>query len=181
MAQLQSWQALYKELAERIIEKIPEVKWVDLWSNQIGFIDDEQMFPTPSVFVSFRMRSPEDAGDNIQNVQLQIDMYYYHETFADTFEGSYNQANALAYLQILTKLHQAFHGTSGENYSSMQRIDVAPVEAFKGNFYRISFGCLATDISASNVRDQAIPGDINLTEGYMSNNINSTLFDITID
>ncbi len=180
MAQLQSWQALYKELAERIIEKIPEVKWVDLWSNQIGFIEDEQMFPTPAVFVSFRMRSPEDAGDNIQNVQLQIDFYYYHETFADTFEGSYNQDNALAYLQILTKLHQAFHGTSGDNYSSMQRIDVAPVEAFRGNFYRISFGCLATDISASNVRGQATPGDINLSEGENSNTGEPPIFDIEL-
>jgi hypothetical protein len=180
MAQLNSWQDLYKELAQILSDKVPGTNWVDLWHNQINFLSDEHLFTAPAAFISFRMISPEDKGDNIQDANVQVDIYYFFETFADTFEGSFNQSDALDYLNALTDIHKALHGTSGETYSSMRRMAMAPVDTGSaGNLYRISFTCLVTDISAANVRDEATPGELTISQGEKPGDGSSPpLFDV---
>jgi len=179
MANLQNWQDLYTELAKILTEKVNNLQWVDLWHNQVNFLADEHPFPVPAAFISFRMLSPEDMGENIQEANVQVDIYYFFETFADTFQGSYNINDALDYLSALTEIHKALHGTSGDTYSGMQRTGMQPVDTgSSGNLYRISFSCIVTDISASKEMDQAVPGELNIEKGEAPGNNSSPLFDI---
>ena len=179
MASLQNWKDLYLEIAQKLLNGVPGLQWVDLWHNQVNFLTDEHPFPVPAAFISFRMLSPEDKGDGIQDANVQVDIYYYFETFADTFTGSYNQSDALSYLSALTDIHKTLHGTDGNTYSSMQRLTMQPVDTGSaGNLYRVSFGCLITDISAQNLRDQAIPGELHITEGEKPSGNDEQLFDI---
>jgi len=181
MANLQNWQDLYTELAQILTAKVNNLQWVDLWHNQVNFLTDEHPFPVPAAFISFRMLSPQDKGDNIQDANVQVDVYYFFETFADTFQGSYNQADALDYLNALTEIHKALHGTDGDTYSSMQRTAMMPVDTGSaGNLYRISFTCLVTDISAGHLRDEATPGDIALSEGEAPEPDTEQIFDIDL-
>ncbi|MEH0007574.1 MAG: hypothetical protein V6Z82_02495 [Flavobacteriales bacterium] len=146
---MQFWTELYKELAQRITTRLTEVRWVDLWHNQINFLEEEHPFPTPAVFLSFRSQQLEDTGLKTQAVTLQVDCYLFYETFSDTFEGSYNQQGALAFIETLDHIHALFHGSQGENYSSMRRIAFAPVDTGNaGNLYQVSFSCLLQDYSA---------------------------------
>lgn len=129
---------------------IPEIKWVDLWHEQVNYLTEELPFPTPAVFISFGIKDTEDMGNKVQNCDAQIDFYVFYETFSDTSMGSYNQDKALEFLNILTKIHALFHAGSGSNYSNMRRIDMNREDTGgSGNLYRISFECLTTDYSAS--------------------------------
>lgn len=146
---MQFWTELYKELATKITENIPEVKWVDLWHNQVNFLEDEHPFPTPAVFLSFRSRQIEDAGLKVQSVKLQVDFFLYYETFLDTFQGAYNQDASLRFIDTLDHLYALFHGTDGNNYSNLRRIAFNPVDTGNaGNLYQLSFECLLQDYSA---------------------------------
>lgn len=44
---------LYKALFERITEKVPAVKYVDLWNHNVEFIEQETAWPCPAVFIEF--------------------------------------------------------------------------------------------------------------------------------
>ena len=179
--ELQHWGDLYKELAQRITAEPNLANWVDLWHNQINFLTEEHPFPVPAVFIAFRMRDPEDTGENVQIANLQIDLYYFFETFADTFSGSFNQDDALDYLNGLTVLHRLFHGSEGNTFSNMQRVGMAPVDTGSaGNLYRISFVCNVVDISAQKQMDSAVPGDIALTQGTKPDSNEPPLFDINL-
>ena len=146
---MQFWTELYKELSTKITENLSEMRWVDLWHNQVGFLQDEHPFPTPAVFLSFRIRNTEDVGVKVQKVTLQVDCFLYYETLLDTFEGGYNQQGALDFINSLDHLHALFHGSSGDNYSSMRRIGFAPVDTGNaGNLYQLSFECVLQDYSA---------------------------------
>lgn len=146
---MQFWTELYKELASKIVDNLPEVRWVDLWHNQINFLEEEHPFPTPAVFLSFRSKDLQDAGKKVQRVVLQIDFFLYYETFLDTFKGAYNEEGALKFIETLDHLHALFHGTDGENYSSMRRLAFAPVDTGNaGNLYQLSFECHLQDYSA---------------------------------
>ncbi|MDU1892744.1 MAG: hypothetical protein E6767_18850 [Dysgonomonas sp.] len=146
---MQYWTELYKEIAEKINGKLPEIEWVDLWHEQISFLTSELPFDTPAAFIGFSSVNIDDRGILVQDCNTQIDIYLFYETFSDTYWGSYNQDRALDFLNTLTRLHALFHGRSGENYSNMRRVDMRREESGgSGNLYRISFQCLVTDYSA---------------------------------
>jgi hypothetical protein len=160
---MQNWTELYLELSEKISE-IEAIKWIDLWHNQISFLDTEHPFPTPAVFFNFRIPLTEDAGEKAQKAKLQTEVYVFYETFADTFKGSYNQESALAFLGLVTEVYAKLHGTGGNSYSSMRRLTMNPVDTGNsGNLYQIVFECILMDYSASKAYEQVtIPENINV-------------------
>ena len=146
---MENWQDLYLELAQKASNEIAEISWVDLWHNQVNFLQEEHPFPTPALFISFRSKAVNDLGEKVQQLMLQIDFYLFYETFSDTFNGSFNQDEALDFIRILDKVNGIFHGTSGENYSSMRKTGFNPVDTGgAGNLYQVSFECLIHDESA---------------------------------
>jgi hypothetical protein len=162
---MEYWTEIYKEIADKITENLPEIRWCDLWHEQINYLTEELPFPTPAVFLSFNTLNTQDKALLVQDCNLQIDMYLYYETFSDTYSGSYNQENAFEFLDELTKLHALFHGKNGQNYSAMRRTDMRREDSGgAGNLYRISFECLITDYSAQILFvDQIIPqAEVNL-------------------
>ncbi|MDR1172286.1 MAG: hypothetical protein LBL24_07530 [Bacteroidales bacterium] len=152
---------LYNEIAARIAANLSEILWCDLWHEQVAWLEEELPFPAPAVFIAFHVTGVEDAGTLVQQCNLQIDFYLFFETFADTYRGSANCGDTLEFLKTLTRLHALFHGRSGQHFSAMRRVDVAPEETGNaGNLYRISFECVATDYSAQTVYDEGAFPDV---------------------
>lgn len=140
---------LYVELGEKITEGMPEIKWVDLWHNQVGFLETEHPFSTPALFISIRSNAMNDMGQKIQNVGLQIDFYLYYETFVDTYKDGFNQEDALEFLNSIDNLHKLLHGSTGDNYTAMRRIGFNPEDTGNaGNLYRITYECNSIDYNA---------------------------------
>jgi hypothetical protein len=179
--ELKGWDKLYQELAKKVTDNIEGINWVDLWHNQVGFLVEEHPFPTAALFFSFRILSVEDLSEKVQRVSLQIDMFYFYETFLDTYQGAYNEEDALNYLDNLTALYKLFHGTSGDNFSEMRRTGLAAVDTGSaGNLYRQSFTCSTVDASALNAFDVVIPGDVEYTQGNAPEATNEPLFKIPL-
>jgi hypothetical protein len=163
---MEAWTDLYKELAEEITTNLTDVAWVDLWHKQISFLTSELPFPTPAVFIAFKTLNIEDKGLLIQDCDTQIDFYLFYETFSDTYEGSYNQSSAIEFMRTLTDLHVLFHGTSGENYNEMRRVDLNNEDSDNaGNLYRISFACNIEDASAKKDSELKDVTEIEVTLG----------------
>jgi hypothetical protein len=119
---------LYLEHEARITDNIPEIKTVDLWSEQVSFMADEHPFKSPAVFFGYRVLSTDDQGEKEQHLRLQADVYLFYETFADTARGSKKQKAALDFLDLMTKINACFHGSSGTYFSEMRRTGFNPVE-----------------------------------------------------
>ena len=143
--------------------KLPEIKYVDLWHEQVSFLTEELPFATPAVFIGFSTVSIEDRGLLVQDCDTQIDLYLFFETFSDTYQGSKTQSRALDYLNSLTRLHALFHGKTGDNYSDMRRVHIGREESGgAGNLYRISFQCTITDYSAKEIYNESESPDMGL-------------------
>lgn len=152
---MQNFQTLYKELAKKITDNISEVRWVDLWNSQVYHLEEEHPFPTPAVFLAFRSQSMENRGEKTQEVDMQIDVFLFYETFLDTFKDAYNQKDALAFLDLMDNLNKVLHGSSGVNYSSMDRIAFSPVDTGgAGNLWSITYRAALLDYSAARVYEE---------------------------
>ena len=163
---IQNFTELYKELCQKVTDAIPEIEWQDLWHNQINFLDQEHSFPTPALFYAIRILNTEDLHERAQDCNVQIDVYHYFETFDDTYQGSYNQESALAFLDNCTKVHQLLHASTGESYSAMSRVAFTPVDTGgAGNLYRQSFTCKLRDLSAIKQFNTVIPGEVDVIKG----------------
>jgi hypothetical protein len=161
---MEAWTDLYTELAQRINDKIPEIEWVDLWHEQISYLTDDLPFPTPALFMAFSTNSCEDISQLIQECDTQVDFYLFYETFSDTYMGSFNQASAIDYLRLLTKLHTCFHGVSGTNFQTMRRVDARREDSGgSGNLYRISFNCNVEDASAQKEFNENVVNEVKVT------------------
>ena len=173
------WEYLYEELSEMILKNIDAVKWIDLWHNQVGFMVEEHPFTTPALFMAFRLVSADEMGENTQAGNIQVDLYYFYETFLDTFNDAVNKTDAMDYLKTTTELHKLFHGTTGENYSEMTRTAFAPVDTgTAGNLYRISFSAKIIDATATKGYDPITPGEINVSKGSAPEVVVEKAFDI---
>jgi len=160
---VQNFTELYKELCQKVIAAIPEIEWQDLWHNQVTFLEDEHPFPTPALFYGIRILNAEDGGEKLQDLDVQIDMYHFFETFADTYNGSFNQDSALGFLDNCNKVYQLFQGTSGNSYAEMRRVSFAPVDTGSaGNLYRQSFVCKMRDLSAIKQYNTVIPDEVTI-------------------
>lgn len=145
---------LYLELAKKIHDDIPEIKHIDLWYNQVGFMAEEHLFPAPAVFMEFRALATEDRGSNVQDLQMQVNFYLFYETLLDTDYHAYAHQNSLNFLDLLTKLHQCMHGSSGTTYSEMRRIGFSPVDIGSAqNLYQMPYEFFASDTSAMTVTE----------------------------
>lgn len=152
---MQDWKELYLELAEKINE-IDGIKWIDLWHNQINFLEEEHPFPAPAVFISFRSQNIEDLSERIQKVGLQVEVYLFYETFADTYKDSVNQDSALAFIDLMGGIYAKLQGTSGDSYNSMRRVGFSPVDTGgAGNLYQMIFECELVDLSAKVAYEEA--------------------------
>ncbi len=163
---MQNFKDLYIELSTLLNTKIPAIKWIDLWHNQVNFLSSEHPFATPAVFLAFRILNTQDKGLKIQDVTLQVDAYLFYETFADTFKGSFNQSTALDFLDLLNSTFAVLHGSTGVNYSAMRRTGFAPVDTGgAGNLYQQSFTCTLTDYAAQKLYQDTVINDIELQNG----------------
>ncbi len=146
---MQNWKDLYLEHAEMIKADLAAVEWIDLWHNQVNFLEDEHPFNTPAIFLSYRTIQTDDVGQKVQKGRWQVDIRIFYETFADTYVDAVNQESALQFLNIAQGIYALFHGSNGTNYSSMRHIGFAPEDTGNaGNLYRISFECTLMDYSA---------------------------------
>ena len=84
----------YSELRERM-ENTPEIEHIDMWHEQVSFLDEEHPFSSPAVFIEFNTLGIEDEGLLVQRLHTQIDFRLFYETFSDTCEGAEKQEGAL--------------------------------------------------------------------------------------
>lgn len=163
------WSNIYKELSVRImgmrqmidrleelspelaeeLSSVPDVRYIDLWHEQTGQLDEELPFLTPAVFIGFNTLESADIGTLTQDIHLQVDLYVFWETFADTYDGAIMQAEALDYLNLMTVLNVLLHGYTGEYFSTMRKTGFQRMDSGgAGNLYRASFECMVRDYSA---------------------------------
>lgn len=142
----------YSDLRERL-EALPDFQHIDLWHDQVDYLSEEHPFPTPAIFFEFNTMEIDDAGELMQNTNLQVDMHIFWETFSDTYEGATMQEEALQYLDLLLLVGLMFHGRDGKNFHQMRRSGTNREESGgSGNLYRISFQTNVSEFSGLNLK-----------------------------
>ena len=148
----QDWVKAYLELVEIIKEKVPEVRWQDLWMEQTSQEGVEYPFATPAVFYQFDTNDIVNKGENEQDLHVYVTVLLALDTVADSHDGSLNQEHALRFGGIMRQIHKAFHGRAGVHFSKLTRVairkEVAPPYV---QLYSQTYATVITDMGATPV------------------------------
>lgn len=176
----QDWTEAYKEIAKRITDGMPEIKWVDLWTEQTSYEAEEYPFGLPAVFIEFDTTDITTLGKGVQDMNCVVTFYLVYDTLEDSYQGSFNQDGALAFMTLCTKLNQLLHGKAGIHFSSPTRISLGkePAPHYMLN-YRQQYTMIIRDYTAmkdypNKVTDPALKVD----KGTRPSSNNDKLFNI---
>ncbi len=151
---------IYIELCEVITEKMPQIKWIDLWTNQTDYLEQEIPFPTPAIFIEFNANSFSNVGRFCQDIDLAITFHIVVENNAETFYGSYNQQSALTVLDYINDLQKNLHACSGQNYSKLSRSALQQLSFDNIQHFSITYNSIVRDYSAEpNYINQILPNN----------------------
>lgn len=148
-------QKLYERMAA-----LPDIQHVDLWHGQVDYLSEEHPFQTPAVFFGFTTLNVSDNGELMQTTDLQVDIYVFYETFADTYKGARMECEALEFLDLLLMIGLMFHGRSGEHFHQMRRSGTFRQESGgSGNLYRLQFQTNVSEFSGLNLHNHVTMED----------------------
>lgn len=168
---MQGLEQLYLEHSQLVTDKVPEIKHVDLWAEQISFLNEQHPFRAPAVFFAYGSNEMEDLGNKTQRVNLQVDVYYYYETFADTARASKKQPVALDFLKLISKINTCFHGVNGTIFKEMRRVGFSPVETGTSNLLYVQrYTCYMIDDAAKILSDTVKVDEVNIINTPEENN-----------
>ena len=91
----------------------PEVKHIDLWNEQVEFIEQEEPFGTPAVFVEFRPVRWATLGGTVQQADVDIRLHIVTPWKGSAKDGSIFQQDALERFALLERIDRCLFNLQG--------------------------------------------------------------------
>ncbi len=110
---------LFKAIAAQIKERVPAVKFIDLWNEHLAEITSSTAWPCPSVFIEFEQYDVRQVANHVCMADVPVRLHIITRTKSYTagFNDSRLEA-ALDYFDIIDQVHAAMATLAGENFST---------------------------------------------------------------
>ncbi|WP_349882388.1 hypothetical protein [Bacteroides cellulosilyticus] len=120
---------LYLSLIERLKQLTdpagePVIKTFDLWNEQVEFIEQEEVFDTPAVFIEFLPVKWTNLGGGVQRAEATIRLHIVTPWNGSTRDGNPLQRQSLERFDLLDRIdHHLFNimGSNGRTEFNMFR------------------------------------------------------------
>ena len=105
---------LFNAIKTKLASDVPEVKHIDLWNHNVEFIEQEDMWERPAVFVEFGkiewapFQGGSQRGRGIVTIHL----------VTDWTEGGHDAAFDLSH-----RVYKALDGLSGESFNGLSLME----------------------------------------------------------
>lgn len=109
---------LFLAIVERLKEQVKEVKFIDLWNEQIATIQTGITWPVPAVFIEFEPYDVHQQSNHVRTANVNIRLHIV--TRAVSYSGSDDKrmTEALGIFDLIDKIDAALHGLAGEYFAS---------------------------------------------------------------
>ena len=114
---------IYTALKDHLKNEITGLNWIDKYKGQLEYIEVGSEFVTfPAVFISFATSQWQTSGGGVQKSQTVISIITAYENYADSFDGSENEDEALLFWEFNEAVHKALQGFKGDCFTALERI-----------------------------------------------------------
>lgn len=113
---------IYKMLCERL-GNIPEIKYIDLWNHNVEFIEQEDNWERPAVFVELCPINWEATVAGMRYVtEAKVNLHVVTDWVGSSAANSDQREESLTVFDLLEKIHTALADVNGEHF---QEFDIS--------------------------------------------------------
>lgn len=115
-------QIFFEKVKQRLIDRVPEIKSIDLFNGQIENEKKENPIQFPACFIEFQSIDWTSKGRGIQQGIAAVKFYIAIETYKTGITGSATAAlSDTSILELITKIHVALNGFDDELFTPLAR------------------------------------------------------------
>lgn len=155
---------VYQHLATYLNDQLsPELKWVDLWYEQILIPELGDAIDYPAIFFEISANEIESNGLWEQRVFLRTSLYIAQVNYGETALKSSNMTKNLYYLEFLGKVHEILQGYEHPETGNLNRVAFQPVRTPTNHIiYRIDYDHVRADNTPMEKRRQTVSVPVTL-------------------
>lgn len=109
---------LYKALCERL-SQIDEIKHIDLWNNNVEFIEQETAWERPAVFIEFKPIYWTQVKEKCWRSKTQVSLHIVSDWNGSSAANSDKQDEILAIYDLSDKIVKVIEGLNGKSFSRL--------------------------------------------------------------
>ena len=107
---------IYKMLCERL-GNIPEIKYIDLWNHNVEFIEQEDNWERPAVFVELCPINWEATVAGMRYVaEAKVNLHVVTDWLGSSAANSDQREESLTVFDLLEKIHTVLADVDGEHF-----------------------------------------------------------------
>lgn len=115
---------LYLKLCEQL--KLVDggaIRHVDLWNQNVQFIEQEESFPMPAVFVEFGPIEWKPWAQGVEyRAEPQVHLHVVTQWQGSAADGSERQADSLAAFDLLRHIHEQLTTMTGDEFTAFDLV-----------------------------------------------------------
>ena len=117
-----------RELYKAICNKLKgigdgKIKHVDLWNRNIEFIEQEEAWERPAVFIEFGPISWEQTAGKVQRGSALVRLHIVTDWQGSAADGSEEQDASLAVFDYSQMIQCVLDGLSGDKFHALQLVE----------------------------------------------------------
>lgn len=109
---------IFKAIAEHLAKSVPEVRFIDLWNNNIATLAGGSTWPMPAVFIEFEPIEWGQLAAAAREGDVGVRLHIVTRAVATNGHTDKRQTAALEYFGLIDKINAAMAMLKGENFSA---------------------------------------------------------------
>jgi len=147
---------LYKDVSDRLTEKVTALRWVDLEYGQLEIPEETYPLQFPCALIDFPQMDFENELEGNQQasimIQIRIGLDLYEDFHVVDGVESPDLETALDRLKIITDVHKALHRFETDYATGLMRVSIQTERRDDGiKVIALYYACMAKDDSAATV------------------------------
>ncbi len=141
---------IYNQLLQRLEEKVPQLKWIDLDCGQYES-NERPAVALPCCLLSIEVADTEDITETIQDCKARISARLAFENTGRTAGNAPEivREKSLQVYDTIADVYKALQGFETENFEALRRTRQGKEKSRHGYFqYHIDFVCEFEDLTA---------------------------------
>ena len=102
------------------------IKHIDLWNHNVEFIEQEEQWDRPAVFVEFqpiRWRQVKTGSSISYTSRCRLSLHVVTDWHGSSSADSEFREKSLSYLNLLDDIHASLRGLSGQSFNGLDLVE----------------------------------------------------------
>lgn len=111
---------IFQAICAHLNERVPDIKFFDLWNNHITALNGGQVWPMPAVFVEFETIEWRQQNNGARRGDVAVRLHLVTRAVNTHGNKDPKQKAALGFFDLINEINTAMQGFRGENFSGFQ-------------------------------------------------------------